>query len=59
MVFDSLGKKEWVGWAGKTLLPKLYAEDEVEKSAAVTVEKYRAEEEQLEREKAEQQEKFD
>jgi hypothetical protein len=40
-------------------MPKLYGEIEVEKSAAVTVAKRRAEEERLEREKAEQQEKFD
>jgi hypothetical protein len=40
-----LDKKEWVGWAGKTLMPKLYGEIEVEKSAAATVAKRQAEEE--------------
>jgi hypothetical protein len=40
-------------------MPKLYGEIEAEKSAAATVAKCRAEEERLEREKAEQQEKFD
>jgi hypothetical protein len=59
IIFDSFDKREWVGWAGKTLMPKLHGEIEVEKSAAATAEKRRANEEQREREKGEQQEKFD
>jgi hypothetical protein len=57
--FNSFDKREWVGWAGKTLMPKLHGEIEAEKLAAAMVDKHRAEEERREREKTEQQEKFD
>jgi hypothetical protein len=45
VIFDSFDKREWVGWAGKILMPKLHGEIEVERLAAVMVKKRRAEEE--------------
>jgi hypothetical protein len=45
VIFDSFDKREWVGWAGKTLMPKLHGEIEAEKLAAAMVEKRQAEEE--------------
>jgi hypothetical protein len=46
--FNSFDKREWVGWAGKTLMLKLHGEIEAEKLAAVTVKKRGAKEEWLE-----------
>jgi hypothetical protein len=39
IIFNSFDKREWVGWASKTLMLKLYGEIEAEKLAAATVEK--------------------
>jgi hypothetical protein len=45
VIFDGFDKREWVGWAGKTLMPKLHGKIEAEKLVVAMVKKRRAEEE--------------
>jgi hypothetical protein len=58
-VYDVRGKQEWVEWAGKTLLPRMYAQIEMERADAMRAEqdaieeeRYQAEWAQLEEERA-------
>jgi hypothetical protein len=58
-VYDVRGKREWVEWAGKTLMPRLHAQIEMERADAMRAEqdtieeeRYQAEQAQLEEEQA-------
>jgi hypothetical protein len=44
-VYDVHGKREWVEWAGKTLMPRLNAQIEMERADAMRVEQDVMEEE--------------
>jgi hypothetical protein len=51
-VYDKHGKWEWVEWAGKTLMPRLHVQIEMERVDAMRVEQDAIEEEQYQAERA-------
>jgi hypothetical protein len=58
-VYDARGKWEWVKWVGKTLMPRLHVQIEMERADAMRAEqdaieeeRYQAEQAQLEEERA-------
>jgi uncharacterized protein YqcC (DUF446 family) len=55
-VYDVRGKQEWVEWAGKTLMPRLYALIEMDRADAMRVEQEAMEEEQFQAERAQREE---
>jgi hypothetical protein len=44
-VYDKHGKREWVEWAGKTLMPRLHMQTEMERADMMRVEQDVLEEE--------------
>jgi hypothetical protein len=44
-VYDKHGKREWVEWVGKTLMPRLHAQIEMERADAMRAEQDALEEE--------------
>jgi hypothetical protein len=51
-VYDVRGKREWVEWAGKTLMPRLHAQIEMERVYTMRAEQDAMEEEQYQAEQA-------
>jgi hypothetical protein len=49
-IFDVHGKQEWVEWAGKTLMPRLHTQIEMERVDAMRAEQDAIEEEQAAKE---------
>jgi hypothetical protein len=44
-VYDIRGKREWIEWAGKTLMPRVHVQIEMEKADAMRAEQEAMEEE--------------
>jgi hypothetical protein len=55
-VYDKRGKREWVEWAGKTLMPRLHAQIEMERADVMKVEQDAMEEERYQVEWAQREE---
>jgi uncharacterized protein YqcC (DUF446 family) len=55
-VYDTRGKREWVEWAGKTLMPRLHALIEMDRADAMRAEQEAMEEERFQAERAQQEE---
>jgi hypothetical protein len=55
-VYDVRGKREWVEWAGKTLMPRLHVQIEMERADMMRAEQDTIEEEQFQAEQAQQEE---
>jgi hypothetical protein len=51
-VYDKYGKWEWVKWAGKTLMPRLHTQIEMERADAMRAEQDALEEERYQAERA-------
>jgi hypothetical protein len=49
-VYDRHGKREWVEWAGKTLMPRLHVQIEMERADTMRAEQDTLEEEQYQAE---------
>jgi hypothetical protein len=55
-VYDVHGKREWVEWAGKTLMPWLHAQIAMERADAMRAEQDAMEEERIQAERAQREE---
>jgi hypothetical protein len=55
-VYDVCGKREWVEWVGKMLMPRLHAQIEMERADAMRVEQDAIEEERFQAERAQREE---
>jgi hypothetical protein len=55
-VYDAHGKREWVEWAGKTLMPRMHMQMAMERADAERVEQDTIDEEWIQAERAQQEE---
>jgi hypothetical protein len=55
-VYDKHGKQEWVEWAGKTLMPRLHVQIEIDRANVMRAEQDVMEEEQYQAEQAQHEE---
>jgi hypothetical protein len=54
-VYDKRSKREWIEWAGKTLMPRLHAQIEMEKVDAMRAEQDAIKEEQCQAERVQRE----
>jgi hypothetical protein len=55
-VYDAHGKREWVEWAGKTLMPRLHAQIVMERADEMRAEQDTIDEERIQAERVQREE---